>query len=56
MSTIIHNSPLPDVALPEMTITAQILSRANEFADRVAITDGDKSSYTYSQLSDAIHR
>jgi 4-coumarate--CoA ligase len=56
MSTIIHNSPLPDVALPEMTITAQILSRANELADRVAITDGDKSSYTYSQLSDAIHR
>lgn len=56
MSMIIHKSPLPPVVLPEITITAQILSRADELADQVAITDGANSSYTYAQLSDAIHR
>ena len=54
--TIIHHSPLPDVQIPDITITAQLLQRANELADQIAITDGGASSFTFAQLSDHIHR
>ena len=54
--TIIHPSPLPDVEIPDVTITAHVLRRATELADRVAICDAaGTSSYTFSELSDAIH-
>ncbi len=53
---IIHPSPLPDVDIPDVTITAHVLHLADRLADRVAIRDaGGTSSYTYAQLSDAIH-
>ncbi|BAN02139.1 AMP-binding protein [Ilumatobacter coccineus] len=56
MTTIIHPSPLPDVEIPEVTITQHVLRRADELADRVAIRDAaGTSSYTYTQLSAAIH-
>ena len=56
MSTIIHSSPLPDVDIPEVTITAHILRRASALADHVAIRDiSGASSYTFAELSDAIH-
>ncbi len=56
MSTIIHPSPLPDVEIPDVTITAHVLRKASELADRVAIRDAaGTSSYTFAQLSDAIH-
>lgn len=56
MSTIIHKSPLPDVEIPDVTITAHVLRRAAELADRVAIRDvSGSSSYTYAQLSEAIY-
>jgi 4-coumarate--CoA ligase len=53
---IIHASPLPDVEIPEVTITQHVLRRAAQLADRVAIRDAaGTSSYTFAQLSDAIH-
>ncbi len=56
MTTIIHPSPLPDVEIPDVTITAHVLRKASELADRVAIRDAaGTSSYTFARLSDAIH-
>lgn len=56
VTTIIHSSPLPDVEIPDVTITAHVLRRAAELADRVAIRDtSGSSSYTFAQLSEAIH-
>ena len=53
---IIHPSPLPDVEIPDVTITAHVLHRADELADRVAIRDAaGTSSYTYAELDAAIH-
>jgi acyl-CoA synthetase (AMP-forming)/AMP-acid ligase II len=53
---IIHASPLPDVDIPDVTITAHVLRMAAQLADRVAIRDAaGTSSYTYSELSAAIH-
>ncbi len=53
---IIHSSPLPDVEVPAVTITAHVLRKASELANQVAIRDvsGD-SSYTFAQLREAIH-
>jgi acyl-CoA synthetase (AMP-forming)/AMP-acid ligase II len=56
MPSIIHSSPLPNVDIPEVSITAHVLRRASELADRVAIRDtSGSSSYTYAELSAAIH-
>jgi 4-coumarate--CoA ligase len=56
MPEIIHSSPLPEVEIPDVTITAHVLRRASELADRVAIRDAaGTSTYTYKELSDAIH-
>ena len=56
MSTIIHSSPLPEVDIPEVTITAHVLRKASALADQVAIRDiSGASSYTFAELSDAIH-
>jgi 4-coumarate--CoA ligase len=53
---IIHSSPLPDVEIPNVTITAHVLRKAAELADQVAIRDAaGTSSYTYTELSNAIH-
>ena len=54
MSTIIHSSPLPDVVIPDQSITDCVFASAAERADEVAMTDGDASSYTFSQLHGAI--
>ncbi len=56
MTTIIHSSPLPDVDIPNVTITAHVLRRADELPERIAIQDAaGTSQYTFSQLSNAIH-
>ncbi|MEM7100644.1 MAG: AMP-binding protein [Pseudomonadota bacterium] len=56
MTQIIHASPLPEVDIPEITITEHVLRRADELADRVAIQDTSGSStYTFSQLREQIH-
>ena len=53
---IIHASPLPDVDIPDVTITAHVLRKADDLADRVAIRDAaGTSSYTFGELSTAIH-
>ncbi|MBT5554345.1 MAG: AMP-binding protein, partial [Ilumatobacter sp.] len=55
-TTIIHHSPLPDVVIPDVTITAHVLRNASALPDRVAIRDAaGTSSYTFAQLGDAIH-
>jgi acyl-CoA synthetase (AMP-forming)/AMP-acid ligase II len=54
--SIIHKSPLPDVEIPEISITAHVLRTAAANPDAVAITDGGGSSYTFAELGDAIHR
>jgi acyl-CoA synthetase (AMP-forming)/AMP-acid ligase II len=54
---IIHRSPMPDVEIPDITITAHVLRRATELADRPALIDGPSDrTYTFSQLSEMIHR
>ena len=56
MTNIIHSSPLPEVEIPDVTITAHVLRRADELADQVAIRDTcGSSSYTYAELSEAIY-
>jgi acyl-CoA synthetase (AMP-forming)/AMP-acid ligase II len=54
--TIIHTSPLPDVDIPLVPISEFVLRQAAVTPDAVAITDGGLSSYSYAELSDAIHR
>jgi 4-coumarate--CoA ligase len=55
--TIIHTSPLPEVEIPDVAITAHVLRRAGELADRVAIRDtAGSTSYTFAELADAIAR
>jgi 4-coumarate--CoA ligase len=53
--SIIHHSPLPDVEIPEILITAHVLRRADDIPDQIAITDGGSSSYTFAGLRDAVH-
>ena len=54
--TIIHTSPLPDVDIPDVTITAHVLRKVADMPDRVAIRDAaGTSSYTFAELSTAIH-
>jgi acyl-CoA synthetase (AMP-forming)/AMP-acid ligase II len=54
---IIHRSPMPDVDIPDVTITAHVLRKVDETPDRVALIDGPSGrTYTFAQLSDAIHR
>ena len=54
MSTIIHTSPLPDVEIPDQSITDCVFASAADRADEVAITDGAASSYTFSALHGAV--
>ncbi len=54
MSTIIHTSPMPDVDIPDQSITECVFASAAERADEVAITDGASSSYTFSELHAAV--
>ncbi len=52
---IIHRSPLPDVDIPDVTITDYVLREAARVPDRPALIDGPTGrSYTYAQLSGAI--
>jgi acyl-CoA synthetase (AMP-forming)/AMP-acid ligase II len=53
---IIHRSPLPDVEIPDVTITEFVLREAARVPDRPALIDGPSGrTYTYAQLSGAIH-
>ncbi|MEM8925150.1 MAG: AMP-binding protein [Actinomycetota bacterium] len=53
--TIIHQSPLPEVEIPDVSITSHVLRQADELADRVAIRDAaGTSSLTFAELKGAI--
>ena len=52
---IIHRSPLPDVEIPDVTVTDFVLREAARIPDRAALIDGPSGrTYTYAQLSGAI--
>ncbi len=54
---IIHRSPMPDIEIPDVTITAHVLRHATTKPDHPALIDGPSGrTYTFAQLSDAIHR
>ena len=56
MPAIIHPSPLPEVEIPDVTITDHVLRRASELADQTAIRDtSGASSYTFAELEKAIY-
>ena len=52
--TIIHTSPLPRVEIPDVSITELVMRHAQSIPDRVAITDGASSTYTFAELDSAI--
>ena len=48
---------MPDVEIPDVTITEHVLRKVAELPDRPALVDGPSGrTYTFSQLSDLIHR
>jgi acyl-CoA synthetase (AMP-forming)/AMP-acid ligase II len=54
---VIFTSPLPDVEIPDTTITAYVLRKADELADRPALIDGASGrTMTFAELRDAIRR
>jgi acyl-CoA synthetase (AMP-forming)/AMP-acid ligase II len=54
---VIYTSPLPDIEIPDVTVTAHVLRRARSNPDRAAFIDGaTRRTTTYAQLSDQIHR
>ena len=51
----IHHSPLPDVVIPDVPITAHVLREAARVPDRAAIIDGPTGrSYTYAQFAGVV--
>ena len=53
---IVHNSPLPDVEIPDQSITDCVLASVADHADEVAITDGASACYTFAGLDGAVRR
>ena len=51
----IHSSPLPDVDIPNVTITQHVLREAERVPDRAALIDGPSGrTYTYAQFAGAV--
>lgn len=52
---MIHNSPLPDVEIPEQSLPTYVLARARELGDKPAFIDGPTGrTLTYAQLADQV--
>jgi 4-coumarate--CoA ligase len=52
---MIHTSPLPDVEIPEQSLSAYVLERARELGDKPALIDGPTGRVlTYAQLADQV--
>lgn len=52
---IIHRSPLPEVVIPDVSITDHVLREAQRVPERPALIDGPTGrTYTYAQLAGAI--
>ncbi|MEX2660233.1 MAG: AMP-binding protein [Acidimicrobiales bacterium] len=50
-------SPLPEIEIPDVAVTAHVLRRADELADRAAFIDGGtRQTVTFGELADQIHR
>jgi len=52
--TIIHRSLHPDVEIPEVSITDYVFRDAANYPERMAISDGAGTSYTFGELEHAI--
>ncbi len=53
---IIHRSPLPDLAIPDVPISEYVLHGADAYPDRPALIDGPSGrTYTYGQLKGMVH-
>src|SRR5215469_15546239 len=54
---MIVRSPYPDVAVPDIPLTAFVLRHADRLAEKPALVDGASGSIlTYGQLRDAVRR
>ena len=54
---IIHTSPLADVEIPNVPITAYVLRHADTYPDRAAVIDGSTGRViTFAELKQLIHR
>jgi 4-coumarate--CoA ligase len=54
---VIHNSPLPDVVIPETALTPFVFQRAAALADKAAFIDStDGRAVSYSELCDQVKR
>ncbi|MCC5952358.1 MAG: AMP-binding protein [Acidimicrobiia bacterium] len=54
---MIHTSPHPSVAIPDVPLTDHVLRHADRLADAPALTDGATGrSLTYGELADAVRR
>ncbi len=54
---IIHRSPMPDVEIPEMSVTDYVLRMVDTYPDRPALIDGPSGrTYTFSQFRDMVRR
>ncbi len=51
--SLIHASSLPDVDIPEMSITDFVFAKASAYPDRIAVTDGGGNQYTFAELEHA---
>jgi len=55
--TIVHNSPLPDVEIPDMSITDYVLRYADVHPDRAALIEGPTGRVvTFGELKDGVAR
>lgn len=53
--SIIHESVLPSVEIPDVSITDFVLRHCRRIPDRLAITDNETSRFTFAALSDTIY-
>src|SRR4029078_6729913 len=54
---IIHRSPFPDVELPELPVTEDVLRGADVYPDQPALIDGPSGRmYTFAEVRDRVHR
>jgi len=56
LTSIIHRSPLPEVTIPDQSITDYVFASVDRHSDKVAVTDGAESCYTFRELHDAVRR
>ena len=48
---------MPDVEIPDITITEHVLRMVDQLPDRPALVDGPSGrTYTFAQLADLVHR